>query len=145
MKDLNQKAEAARLFFDIDKTLRRSMRRCFEDIGITMPQSLVISALFKSSEMKLTDLSKKINLSNSTVSGIIDRLERQQLVVRTRSEEDRRVVYLKVTPKLKELKNEFHSKAEKSFEELLGTGSPEEIEKIFEGLKTLREILRNIE
>ena len=137
----NKRVEAARLFFDIGKTLNRSMRRCFEDIGITMPQSIVIRTLIKSGEMKLTDLSRKINLSNSTISGIIDRLEKQQLVVRTRSEEDRRIIYVKATPKFEELHNEILNKAEKSFESLLGAGSPEEIDKIIEGLKTLKRIL----
>jgi DNA-binding MarR family transcriptional regulator len=37
------------------------------------------------------------------VTGIIDRMEREGLVLRERSTSDRRVVYIKLTPKGKEL------------------------------------------
>ena len=106
-----------------------------------MPQHMVIHALKKSGEMKLTDLSREINLSNSTTSGIVDRLEKQQLVERTRSEEVRRVIYVKVTPGFYKLHEELKNRAEKNFEEILGQVTPEELEKIIVGLKTLKRII----
>ena len=51
--------------------------------------------------MKITEFSNQLCLSNSTVSGIIDRLEKQEMVVRERSEEDKRVVYVSISPNLK--------------------------------------------
>jgi len=141
MEIIYKKVEAARLFFEVNKILKRSMSKSVEDIGITLPQSLVIGTLTKFGEMKITELSKKINLSNSTISGIIDRLEKQQLVVRTRSEKDRRIVYVKVTPKFGEMHQGFHQKIEESLGELLSTGTPDEIEKIIVGLNTLKKIL----
>lgn len=143
MEALNKKVEIARLFFEVNKIIKHSMRNSFEDIGITMPQSLVIGALIKFGEMKITELSRKINLSNSTISGIIDRLEKQQLVERTRGKEDRRIVYVKVTSRFGEMHKGFHEKIEKSFENLLYKGTPEEIDKIIEGLRVLKKILNN--
>lgn len=139
------KAEAARLFSEINKTLKQCMRKTFEDVGLTIPQCMVIGALVKSGEMKISELSNKVNLSNSTVSGIVDRLENQDLVVRTRSEEDRRTVYVKVTEKVEVLYKGIHKKVEESFEELLRAGTDEEIEKIIEGLNTLNRILNDKE
>lgn len=144
METINKKVEVARLFSEVNKILKHSMRNIFEDIGITLPQGLVISTMIKFGEMKITEISRKINLSNSTISGIIDRLEKQQLVVRTRSEKDRRIVYVKVTPKFEEIHEGLHNKIEKSFEDLLHSGTPEEIDKIIEGLNVLRKILNNI-
>jgi DNA-binding MarR family transcriptional regulator len=141
METKNNKVEVARLFFEVNKILKHSIRKSFEDIGITLPQMLVIGTLTKLGEMKITELSKKLNLSNSTISGIIDRLEKQELVVRTRSEKDRRIVYVKVTPKFGELHKGFHQKIEESFSDLLSTGTPDEIEKIIVGLNTLKIIL----
>lgn len=143
METTNKKAEVVKLFSDVNKILKCSMRKSFEEVSITIPQSLVIGTLIKFGEMKITDLSKKVNLSNSTISGIVDRLEKQQLVVRTRSEEDRRIVYVKVTPRFNEIFKGIYRKAEESFEELLGPGSPEEIEKILEGLNALKKILND--
>lgn len=137
----NEKEEVGRLFFELGKLLKQYMRKNFEEEGMTMPQGAVISALKRGGEMKISELSHKLNLSNSTVSGIIDRMEKQQLVERVRSEEDRRIVYVKVSPQFDEMHKEAHKKLEKAFEELLDTGSPEEIDKIVDGLNALKKIL----
>ena len=44
-------------------------------------------------------LARRISLSPSTVVGILDRLERRQLILRTRDQSDRRVVRVSVTAK----------------------------------------------
>lgn len=143
MDTINRKVKVAKLFSGVNKTLKRSLRKSFEDVGITLPQGLVIGTLIEFGEMKISELSRKINLSNSTVSGIIDRLEKHQLAVRSRSEVDRRVVNVKVTPKFEEIHQGFIKKAEESFAELLSTGTDEEIEKVMEGLTTLKKILND--
>lgn len=142
MDTINKKLEIARLFFEVNKAIKQNLRHNFEDTGITLPQSLVIGALIKFGEMKITELSRKINLSNSTISGIIDRLEKQRLVERTRSEADRRIVYVKVTPRFGEIHKGFHREFEERFEDLLSSGTPEDIEKIIEGLTILKKILK---
>lgn len=91
--------------------------------------------------MKVSDLSQKLGLSNSTVSGIIDRLEKQGLVERTRSTEDRRVVYVSVTSKFKDTFQKHFKEAERKFEELISRASPEDLNKIIEGLESLKKIL----
>jgi DNA-binding MarR family transcriptional regulator len=141
LSEAYDKTEVGRLIFELGKLMRQYMRKHFEHEGITMPQSSVLGMLMKNGEMKITELSNKLMLSNSTVSGMIDRLEKQKLVERRRSEEDRRIVYVKASPAFLEMHKESHKKIEKSFEELLDTGTPEEIEKIFDGLKTLKKIV----
>lgn len=64
--------------------------------GITIPQALVLDAI-KEQRKTIGEISKAIDLSYSTVSGIIDRLEREKLVVRHRDESDRRVVWVSIT------------------------------------------------
>jgi DNA-binding MarR family transcriptional regulator len=50
-------------------------------------------------DLSLSELSERIRAQNSTVTGIIDRMEREGLVVRARSKDDRRVVHIKLTEK----------------------------------------------
>jgi len=117
------------------------MRKCFENTGITMPQAMVMGALFDSGEMKVTELSKKLGLTNSTVSGIIDRLEKQQLIERIRNTEDKRVVMIKISDKFRD-KHENHMKiAEVEIEKLFRKASIEEIDKIIDGLDVLKKII----
>lgn len=47
--------------------------------------------------IRVSDLARRIYLHPATTVGILDRLEKKGLVSRTRSEEDRRVVYVALT------------------------------------------------
>ena len=67
--------------------------------GLTGPQLAVLKMLEPVGKLSLSELSWKIRARNSTVTGIIDRMEREGLVERRRSDEDRRVVHIVLTRK----------------------------------------------
>lgn len=75
-----------RLMHEVDSFSRRMSR----EYGVTGPQLLALSALVESGASSLTELKKHMNLSVSTVSGIVERLERKGLIVRQRNVVDRR-------------------------------------------------------
>ncbi|GFZ30790.1 MarR family transcriptional regulator [Clostridium zeae] len=137
--DINR--DITRLFFEVSKTIQQTMRKNFEKSEVTMPQGMVLHMLSEHGEMKISDLSDKVHLSKSTVSGIVDRLENHGLVERTRNSEDRRTVYVKVTKKFEEQHKGIHRKAEESFEDLLSSATPDDKEKIVQGLNTLKRVL----
>jgi MarR family transcriptional regulator, organic hydroperoxide resistance regulator len=76
-------------------------RRITKDLArraqLTGPQLTVLKGLEQIGSLSLTELSEHIRAQNSTVTGIIDRMERDDLVVRERSEADRRVVRIRLT------------------------------------------------
>jgi len=78
---------------------RRITKQAARELGLTGPQLTVMKILETVGDLSLSDLSERIRAQNSTVTGIIDRMEREELVVRERSTSDRRVVYIKLTPK----------------------------------------------
>ncbi|MDT8717781.1 MarR family transcriptional regulator [Clostridium sp. 19966] len=125
----------------IMQSIKRSMDQEFKDINMTGPQGMLIGILLHFNKMKISELSEKLQLSNSTVSGIIDRLENQGLVERTRSKEDRRVVYVNVTPEFKKNAENHFKKIEAKYEELMKEATPEEVESIRKGLRTLENVL----
>jgi DNA-binding MarR family transcriptional regulator len=67
--------------------------------GLTGPQLAVVKMLEPVDRISLSELSAQIRARNSTVTGIIDRMEREGLVARKRSEQDRRVVNIELTEK----------------------------------------------
>ncbi|MBI2391044.1 MAG: MarR family transcriptional regulator [Deltaproteobacteria bacterium] len=71
--------------------------------GLTGPQLSVAKILEDLGDLSLSELSEKINAQNSTVTGIVDRMEREGLVERKRSSDDRRVVHIRLTRKGHEL------------------------------------------
>jgi DNA-binding MarR family transcriptional regulator len=127
----------------IGHMVKHSMGKHFNDMNLTGPQGMMMGILSHDGEMKISDLSEKIGLSNSTVSGIIDRLEKQGLVERIRSLDDRRVVYVKVSNDFQKNCKKNFSKIEKTFEVALNRATPEEIEIIIKGLDTLEQLMDN--
>jgi MarR family transcriptional regulator, organic hydroperoxide resistance regulator len=73
-------------------------RKIHADLSVTLPQLLCLHALADQDSLTLQGLSHAVNLSNSTVNGIVDRLEAKTLVTRTRSTDDRRRVVLALSP-----------------------------------------------
>lgn len=142
MEDINGSTKVVKLFSEVMRVFKHSMKKVFEDMGLTGPQGMVLGILSKEKTMKISDLSVKLNLSNSTVSGIVDRLENQGIVERNRSEEDKRVVYVSIAADFAEKHHQcFHQQIEETIERKMAQGTAEELEKICEGLEVLKKIL----
>ncbi|MEO6419215.1 MAG: MarR family transcriptional regulator [Polyangiaceae bacterium] len=70
---------------------------------LTGPQLTVVKMLEQMGDLSLSELSDAIRAQNSTMTGIVDRMEREEIVERVRSTEDRRVVRIHLTEKGKKL------------------------------------------
>lgn len=89
---------------DVLITLRRIIRaidmrsrRLMQHSGFTGPQLLVLQALGQYQEMSAGELAREVNLSQGTITSILDRLEKRDLIQRIRSHTDRRKVYVTLT------------------------------------------------
>jgi len=140
-----QKFESVSKIIDLTRNFNKSMRHKFyhsmHDSGFTLPQLSVISILEKYGEQKVSELSLKMGLSDSTVSGILDRLEQKDIIKRERNKDDRRVVKISLTGKSKEFCKDFRRKKEKYFTQLLKNLSEQEIKDIIKGLEILNHAL----
>ena len=79
--------------------LNEQSKKVERETGLTGPQLWAIKTINESSPVKVSDLANKLYLHPTTVVGIIDRLEKQDLVERRRSKDDRRVVWIELTDK----------------------------------------------
>lgn len=81
----------------IEAELRERLRKEF---AVTLPQFDVMAALArKESGMSMTELSRMLMVSNGNVTGIIDRLAAEKLVLREAPANDRRSYIVRLTPK----------------------------------------------
>jgi len=139
------KFESVSKIIDLTRNFNKSMRHKFHhsihDSGFTLPQLSVISMLEKHGEQKVSELSLKMGLSDSTVSGILDRLEQKDIVKRERTKDDRRVVKISLTGKSQKFCKDFRRKKEKYFTQLLKNLSEQEIKDIIKGLEILNHAL----
>jgi DNA-binding MarR family transcriptional regulator len=81
----------------IEAELRGRLRAEF---GTTLPKFDVMAALArKRAGMTMTEVSRFLMVSNGNVTGIIDRLVAEGLVVRLAHAGDRRAIFVRLTPK----------------------------------------------
>lgn len=86
-------------YLRVTQRMSQQLRKYFDQPELTLPQMLVLTALSEDGTMPISHLARYVGSANSTVSGIVDRLEKMELVERVRSEEDRRVIYVGLTEK----------------------------------------------
>jgi len=89
--------------------ISRELRKQVEKEGlITLPQFDVLVQLSRRSEgMSFVELSRKLLVTSGNLTGIIDRLEREELVAREPDSADRRVVRIRLTAKGHEIVGRF--------------------------------------
>jgi len=94
--------------------IMQSLRRIFKSIqdysqevsnkfGITGPQLRVLKIISGNENLSLGELSKRIYLHPSSITGLVDRLEKKGYVLRDRGQEDRRVIKVQLTSEGKKL------------------------------------------
>lgn len=90
--------------------LGRVMRRVYDyyeqrlsAYGLTPPQYFVFNALWMGDGVSAGELGKRVSLDGSTLTGIIDRMERNGYAERRPNPDDRRSVLIFLTDKAREL------------------------------------------
>ncbi|MBC7958667.1 MAG: MarR family transcriptional regulator [Vallitaleaceae bacterium] len=141
MDNFDQSYKVLQVFHRLKETMRQKMEAQCGEMNLTGPQGMLIGILSHFGEMKVSDLSEKMGLSNSTVSGIIDRLEIQELVERRRSTEDKRVVFVNLSKKgSAKIKMHFKSFGE-YVSSAMKSATQEEMEKIVQGFEILDQVI----
>jgi len=78
-------------------------RKLMQEYHLTGPQLVLLREIMRQAEIPIGDLAKRANLSNATITGIVDRLEARGLVRRVRGAKDRRQVFIQGTPVAQDL------------------------------------------
>ena len=76
----------------ISGLIKQKGREILSNYTITPPQFVALQWLFEHGDMTIGDLSTKMYLAFSTTTDLVDRMEKNNLVLRVRDESDRRVV-----------------------------------------------------
>mgnify|MGYP006276061235 CR=1 FL=1 len=125
----------------LEHDLRARMRERF---GLTLPQFDVLAELARFDEpINMTELSKRLMVSNGNVTGVIDRLVREGLVARSRSPEDRRAHLIALTPEGESTFRRVAAEHERWVEDLLGGLDGEELEVLTALLTRTQIVLKN--
>ncbi len=112
-----------------------------EKYKITLPQLICLKEVSNHGPIAIGALSKIVFINNSTVTGIIDRLEKRNFVKRVRISRDRRQVHIEITEDgqqfIKDAPTPIHQQFIKQLEEM----KDEDVSMILWGLELLVDML----
>ncbi|MFX1500009.1 MAG: MarR family winged helix-turn-helix transcriptional regulator [Promethearchaeota archaeon] len=83
----------------LNKNFKDLHMKLIKKYSITIPQYCVITSLGKYKSLQLKDLALSCCLSRPTMTGVIDTMEKKELVTRELNKEDRRGFLVKLTEK----------------------------------------------
>jgi MarR family transcriptional regulator, organic hydroperoxide resistance regulator len=134
---------------DIEKDLRyisgiikQKGRELLSNYTITPPQFIALQWLFEDGDMTIGELSNKMFLACSTTTDLVDRMEKNELVVRVKDPNDRRVVRIHLLDEGERIIDEVIKKRQLYLQEVLKDFSGEEILSLKEGLAKLHQEMR---
>jgi DNA-binding MarR family transcriptional regulator len=125
----------------ISHALSIHSKQTLETHRVTMPQLVCLMALSRKGAVPLSALTEPLALNNSTVTGIVDRLERRGMVRRVRLGTDRRRVHVELTSAGERFLATAPPPVHADFIDRLQTLSPGEIETLLWAIETLAEML----
>jgi DNA-binding MarR family transcriptional regulator len=121
--------------------LARELRKETEQFGVTSRQATLLWLVKRSPGLSLRELAAEERISPPALSGYVDRLERQGLIERVRSDEDRRRVGLVVTPAGARLLRRVRDRRTAWLADRLDGLSPRELEAVGAAIEPLRGLL----
>ena len=128
----------------IRQIMRRPAEAEFARGGLTGPQRNAMQALVQSGTLSLKELSRHLGLAHSTVSGILDRLEKQGLVIREVDEGDRRLTRIRVSASVQGfMESKLPILLAHPLVEALERGTPGERKAVIDGVRILKRLLEN--
>ena len=92
--DIAQIMQSLRRIF---KAIQHYSEQVLKEFGVTGPQLWVLRVIYREGRLSMGDLSERMYLHISTVSGVVDRLAHKGYVERNREKPDRRVVKISLT------------------------------------------------
>ncbi|GAA5344888.1 MarR family winged helix-turn-helix transcriptional regulator [Planifilum fimeticola] len=145
----NKGALSEELISDIEYLLRemsllikRKGREILNHFPITPPQFTALLWLNEEGDMTIGELSQKMYLACSTMTDLIDRMEKNGVVVRVRDERDRRVVRVRMLERGKAIIEDVMKARREYLADILSTFSPEDVESIRKRLSMLYERMK---
>ena len=101
------------------RLVTREYQPHLDKLGITYPQYLVLMVLWENNGLTVNDISEKLILNTNTLTPLLKRMEKQQLLSRRRDVADERKVLISLTEKGMQLREEAASIPGKLFSEVV--------------------------
>ncbi|MCL7746095.1 MarR family winged helix-turn-helix transcriptional regulator [Halalkalibacter alkaliphilus] len=129
-----------KLFVVMTRAIQAITKRVEEDIkgyGLNPTEFGVLELLYSKGDQPIQKIGQKVLLASSSITYVVDKLEKKQYIKRQPCPKDRRVTYATITEEGTQLMQEIFPKHKEAIEEIFGGLKAEEKELMIEQLKKL--------
>ncbi|WP_338760995.1 MarR family transcriptional regulator [Bernardetia sp. ABR2-2B] len=92
--------------YSVSRLITKAYKPFLDKMGVTYPQYLVLMVLWESNKITVNQITEKLFLNTNTLSPMLKRMEKMELIERNRSKKDERSVIIKLTEKGNQLKSQ---------------------------------------
>ncbi|GAA0818120.1 MarR family winged helix-turn-helix transcriptional regulator [Clostridium tertium] len=140
MSDINLKLVIAMartyndMFFEIEKNV--------QEFGLNISEFGVLEMLYHKGDQPVQKVAEKILVTSGTITYVINKLEKKELVVRRKCEKDKRVFYVSLTEKGREFISDIFPKHKEFLDNLFSELNEDTKRELVDNLIQLRKILK---
>ncbi|UOF92136.1 MarR family transcriptional regulator [Fodinisporobacter ferrooxydans] len=110
------------------------------ECGLTGPQFFILHRLYTYGKCTVTELSEAIGVKPSAITAMVDRMYKNDFVLRDRDDSDRRVVYIQISDEGLATLVQAKKKRKQVIEKYLGQLEPEEMKNLVHIFEKLAQI-----
>lgn len=136
----NDKDLSLKLFVVLSRAMGSVTKRVEEDIrsyGLNTTEFAVLELLYHKGDQPIQKIGEKVLLASSSITYVVDKLEKKNLLERKPCANDRRVTFAKMTDEGQALMDEIFPKHKEAIQEIFGGLAAEEKGQLIEQLKRL--------
>ena len=121
--------------YSASRLITQAYHPLLSDIGLTYPQYLVMMVLWEKDGQPVNDIAKRLYLETNTVTPLLQRMEKEGVVTRTRGQADARQTIVSLTDKGRALQDELTDVPQKVGSAVLCNSlTPENVPNLFSQL-----------
>ena len=129
-----------KLFIVLTRAMQAITKRVEEDIksyGLNTTEFAVLELLYHKGDQPIQKIGEKVLLASSSITYVVDKLEKKDLIKRQPCPEDRRVTFAVITDQGQELMNEIFPNHKEALQEIFDGLDGQEKEQLIKQLKKL--------
>ena len=125
----------------INQELSKYSKHLLDDFEVTVPQLICLREVYEYGPISIGALTKIVFLNNSTVTRIVDQLEKKEFVRRNRISKDRRQIHVEITDEGVKFIKKAPLPLQRRFDDRLNAMNEDQISMILWSLEVLVDML----
>ncbi|ARK30470.1 HTH-type transcriptional regulator MhqR [Halalkalibacter krulwichiae] len=137
---INDQDQSLKLFVVLSRAVQTITKRVEEDIktyGLNPTEFAVLELLYSKGDQPIQKIGEKVLLASSSITYVVDKLEKKNFLFRKPCPKDRRVTYAAITEEGTQLMNDIFPKHREAIQDIFGGLDENEKENMIVQLKKL--------